>query len=81
MNQTEFIKSFQNYLQGLKMEQAVNDRIISGKYYPVEKKGDFNKICSIIRISTDTSIHNWQTKIASQIFNEWLELSDNKKKK
>lgn len=56
------------------------DRIISGKYYPIEREGDFKKKCSIIRISTDTSISDWQDKIADQIYGKWLDLEGFKKR-
>lgn len=48
------------------------DGIISGDYVAIEGEDDFKKSCSIIKISTNESILNWQDKIKDQVFDKWL---------
>lgn len=49
------------------------DTIIGGKYYKIDENADFEKICSIIKISTNTTILDWQKAIYTRIFEKWVE--------
>lgn len=48
------------------------EKVISGRYYKTDKTDDFEKICSILRIKTDSTINVWQNNITSNI-GRWLE--------
>jgi len=45
---------------------------ISGNYSPKNTEDDSEKRCSVIKISTDSSIKVWQRNIADSIFIGWL---------
>lgn len=53
-----------------------DNRIISGKYYKTNEENEVEKECSVIKISTNTTITEWQKTISECIFKEWVKNND-----